>query len=213
MRDLEYGTVKLFDNRPGKRFGFLCVINDNGQTGEELFFHYNNGQFVDVKDATIVFIGPIMQKDTRLATPAKGDTIAFRRAPAAKGDVASPWTYGKLIAAARHKLSSLPFYRVVKISSYYGKNDTTPIWEGRSISELSAKHPKQRRFNRTIDSLEAGTADGGDMYWHFEIQQRQADGSWVVSKDPRVFLCCVPRKVFSEHGSHTMAQGHCLHGN
>mgnify|MGYP001613302669 CR=1 FL=1 len=39
----ETGTVKWFDAREGKRFGFIKL-----ESGEELFFHFNDGQYIEV---------------------------------------------------------------------------------------------------------------------------------------------------------------------
>jgi hypothetical protein len=43
----EIGAVKFFDERPGKKFGFALVLDNDGYSiGEEIFFHYNEGEFV-----------------------------------------------------------------------------------------------------------------------------------------------------------------------
>lgn len=53
---MEYGTVKFFDEREGKKFGFVRVLDsDNMETGEELFFHYGDRSFVTLSGDDIVF--------------------------------------------------------------------------------------------------------------------------------------------------------------
>lgn len=94
---VEYGTVKYFDDRDGKQFGFMFVLDADGmRTEESLFFHFNDGKFVHNSGQ-----GPVLQGRTQiiagmhcpLATPCSGDKLVFKRKQSAKGEKASPWTY------------------------------------------------------------------------------------------------------------------------
>jgi cold shock CspA family protein len=89
---LEFGIVKFFNKHRGKNYGFLYVLDaDGNQTGEELFFHLNDGQSVsDNVFDTVYFDGghPIRRKP-----PRKGDKLGFLRGQNRKGDKACPWSY------------------------------------------------------------------------------------------------------------------------
>lgn len=217
---MEYGVVKFFDEREGKKFGFVRVLDGNGQeTGEELFFHYNDRSFAVSNGDDIVFTGNptklINGKGYTIPVPQKGDVLAFDRAFGHKGDKASPWTAKHVIESVERQLATRPVYRVTKFATYYGKSEEAVVWEGQNIIELSAKFRKEEPgFGRRhgYDVLDGGTADSGDMYWHFSIEKQQEDGSWQSAKDPRVFACCVPANLYRQY-SDGGRQPVCYHGN
>jgi hypothetical protein len=115
--ELEFGTVKFFDTRDNKRFGFVYVLDEEGnKTGEELFFHYGDGQFTAIDGGNIVFYSAGAQSSrpsmlgmampqVRLNYPEKGDRIAFTRGSGKGGkDKASPWTFASSYEASRKSL-------------------------------------------------------------------------------------------------------------
>lgn len=81
---METGTVKFFDNRDNKRFGFLSLDN-----GEEIFFHYNDGAAVKRGLGRVVFD----ERSGLSRDPRKGDRIAFERDRGRRGVKACPWTF------------------------------------------------------------------------------------------------------------------------
>jgi hypothetical protein len=213
---VEYGIVKFFKEE--KNFGFVTVLDASGApTNTELFFHNSNGHFLRVGDSQPDFryeTGTIVDGRVKHIKPvAKGDKIVFHRGRNDKGEKVAKWAHASQYDSIIKIIASRPVYRIVKSGTYYGKSEKGTVWQGQDIMELSAKHPLRDRFGRTSDSLDGGTADSGDMYWHFSIEQQLADGSWKSCDDPRVFLCCIPRHIFREHGSYTMDQGRCTHGN
>lgn len=111
---------------------------------------------------------------------------------------------------ARQPAPEQPTYRVVKHATYYGKSETTTLWEGKNIMVMSAALPKRERFGRVSDTLTDGSADGGDMHWYHAFERQMPDGTWQPCDDPRVFVCCVPRDTYHQHGT-GLGQDRCRH--
>jgi hypothetical protein len=94
-----YGVVKFYDNRIGRNYGFISVLNsDYEPTGKEIFFHYGDGRYPENNGQDSVFFGDNTTKIggqlVPLRTPKAGDMVVFSRTPG-KDDrpKASPWTY------------------------------------------------------------------------------------------------------------------------
>lgn len=95
---VEYGIVEFFDNRDGKKFGFIRVLDGmSNETGEEIFFHRNDFMFANNDGARVCFCDYSEVSGTRdnpLRIPAKGDKVVFERKPGKGGKPkAHPWTY------------------------------------------------------------------------------------------------------------------------
>lgn len=101
----ETGTVKWFDAREGKQFGFIKLESE-----EEIFFHYNDGSGIEIcfnakrlpqralYEPYFVGQNTWVTKDGkshRLKHPQQGDILVFQRSPGqvGKGDKAKPWGY------------------------------------------------------------------------------------------------------------------------
>ena len=80
---MEIGTVKFFDSRDNKRFGFIDV---NG--GGEIFFHFNDGENIEAGGDEPRFCGGKLNKE-----PKKGDVVIFERKSGYKGPKAAPWGF------------------------------------------------------------------------------------------------------------------------
>jgi cold shock CspA family protein len=84
---MQHGTVKMFDGRGHKMFGF--IVPDHGN--REVFFHYNNGMAVaprkEGKDEPRLVEG-------NLRMPLKGDHVVFEAEDAPKGPKAKAWAFG-----------------------------------------------------------------------------------------------------------------------
>jgi cold shock CspA family protein len=205
MLDLEHGIVKFFDDRDGKKFGFLKVLDEDGrETGEEVFFHFNDGQFVDIVGGDCIeFIGRTAKNGLYLVHPQVGDKLAFDRA-SGKGnrDKACPWTYA---AAYDHCVRMLtePRYRVVRVTKlgFGGIGDSSEvIWEGQGADELTARYPIRVR-NGMLDNPLAHSTNfdaGSTTRYLFEVWMDDdvADspydqpgvfvpGGWSECADPR----------------------------
>ena len=210
MLELEHGVVTHFDGRHGKEFGFLEVINPDGsKTSEKLFFHFNDGQFVEIvaEENDIEFVGTVFPGNDlplwRMGNPPVGMKLAFKRAPGNDGrEKASPWTYAEAYDKRVQALFE-PHYRVVKVTKlgYSGFGDTSEaIWEGRGADKLSRDFDVRIRGDILDDPL-ADTVDfvaGSTTRYLFErwdiaagiygVSDPQGGqrGSWNKCHDPRV---------------------------
>jgi cold shock CspA family protein len=195
---IEYGIVKFF--KDDKKFGFVTVLDANGDpTSTELFFHYNNGHFLREGTSEPDFryeTGTMVDGRVKhIKEPQKGDKVVFVRGSSAKGDKVAKWGSAAQYDSIIECIANRPVYRLVRSGSNYGQDASGIVWQGQDISDLSAEHPKYLRYGKVCDSIEAGSADSGDMYWHFSIERQLPDGSWKSCNDPRVFLCCLPRHI------------------
>jgi len=94
----EIGMVKVFFSQADRRYGFMRVLDASGKpTGEEVFFHYDGGEFVT---AGPQFSGSSVRSEDgilqRLNQPWKGDLLVFDRLCVAGRDRAQPWSYQDL---------------------------------------------------------------------------------------------------------------------
>jgi hypothetical protein len=94
VSEVELATVLWFNSQ--KRFGFA-----KDQMGREIFFHFNDGRFVEVEAKKLVFGKATRSFNIKgvvpsipLADPRAGDVILFVRFAGSKGrPKASPWVY------------------------------------------------------------------------------------------------------------------------
>lgn|SRR2546429_2750871 len=106
------GTVKFFDSRPGKRYGFI-VREDGG----EIFFHFEGGEFMKMGIEEPIFTGSstvVKGGETlRLREPQKGDVLVFQ-IDSSRGEriKASPWCYASSYDRLAAKMTTLPVYRL-----------------------------------------------------------------------------------------------------
>lgn len=221
---VEYGIVKFFDEREGKRFGFLIVLDEEGNpTGEkDIFFHYNDGQFVNNDGETPVFNGSTRQKNgqpVRLRAPQKDDRLVFMRSSGNKGDKACPWGFAETWDKHNEWLASRPTVRVVRqqqdlFSRPDGSWETSIVWEGQNTLELSAVHPKREYTSygkrRIHDDLGHSSIEDGYVVSNYSFEVLK-DGEWKPCRDPRVMLCCIPQNVFRKHASYGLRQERCYH--
>lgn len=203
MLELEFGIVKFFDERDGKKFGFLIVLDEDGQrTEEEIFFHFNDGQFVEIKGGEITFIGPVFTNGLRMWHPQAGEKLAFGRSPGRNDhDKACPWTYANAYGNRVSKLTE-PYYRVTEVTKYgYGDDRDTRkvIWEGQGSNEMSRQYPIRVLSDKLDDPLaqSANLPAGSTTHYLFEVwvsedvadgqegEAIQIPGRWEPCDDPR----------------------------
>lgn len=96
---IETGIVKFFDGRDNKRFGFIVL-----ESGEEIFFHYNDGMIAAAGESCLVWYTPNRNSRTALDYPKSGERLYFQRAKGSKGPKASPWTSEKYYKEALEDL-------------------------------------------------------------------------------------------------------------
>lgn len=177
MLELEYGVVNFFDDRDGKKFGFLKVLDeDNKETGEEVFFHFNDGQFVGIVGGDCIeFVGRVFAENgLHMWHPKVGDKLAFDRNPGKDGrEKASPWTYAEGYDNRVRELTE-PYFRVTKVTKlgYGGPGDSSDVvWEGRGADALSGEYPIRVPSGNLNDPLARSVnfAAGSTTRYLFEV--------------------------------------------
>jgi cold shock CspA family protein len=86
VNQMQRGTVKFFDSREHKLFGF--IIPDSG-TGS-IFFHFNNGMKVAPRKRSDI-MPPLVTGDMRM--PKKGDYVVFESEDARRGPKVRVWAF------------------------------------------------------------------------------------------------------------------------
>lgn len=189
---METGTVKFFNNNPGKLFGFLLTLQG------EVFFHFNNG--CGVRPPVRGFDKPFLVSDDNrnLPMPKKGDRLVFERGVGKKGPKADSWAFEEDYKRAQLK-PGIPSTDV-----------NAPAHDGFSWNELEAvaggifglmqcipAASKQLNLtNEQIGIFLRNTPDGkkGEELWK-EFRRRQAD----KGGDEYTFITFM-REVLSEAG-------------
>ncbi|QQG42261.1 MAG: cold shock domain-containing protein [Candidatus Woesebacteria bacterium] len=190
---METGTVKWFDAREGKKFGFVTA-----EDGKEIFFHYNDGRpiQVNVTKRRVEFSDqPTFQtKDgvRRLRDPKPGDKIVFVRTQGYKGDKASPWSFKSIHDKAIDQIAKLPeptVYRALETMNNVGDVAGEPkvLWEGSDLEALLAKYPvPSGRQSPGSDPLIPYYSDSDNI---FEIRhwfEKKVGEIWEQCPDPRL---------------------------
>lgn len=181
----EIGTVKFFDSRRDKRFGFIRL-----ESGEEIFFHYNDGEFIEAGNNSPKFSGKttivLNRKVRHLPDPRKGDILVFERDDGRKGPKASPWGYYSYWLEVGEKIANRPLYRVIRITTNDfkdGEKSERVIWQGEDLDALSREYPPSEIFE--ADFLKHHEIEDGWVRFDFRFERQKEDGAWEVCKDPR----------------------------
>lgn len=196
---MENGTIKFFDSRNNKRYGFIAVDG-----GGEIFFHYNDGQNFDGQnfgvthgDQVVKFVGGRLG-----AEPKKGDRVMFDIVPGSKGrQKASPWGFENEYERAYNRRANAhrregnegsacedctvreaeaadTVYRVlgVKYDSLVAQSTPEVFFVGRLVA-LCWKY--QRTSNPDIDPLFRDTKGYSLLF------ERKDGAEWKQCDDPR----------------------------
>jgi hypothetical protein len=198
MLELEIGEVRSFN--AGKLFGFVEVLDEEGQkTGEQLFFHFNNGAFVDTFGDDIQFVGRTITVNGRTSPmwyPSVGEKLAFDRGTDNRGrECAERWTYAEAYQNRVRKLTE-PFYRVIWVLGIDGDEFEYLFWEGQG--HMTAQYPVRVLDGRLNDPLASSInpETGSTNRYYFQVwvpedtaeDQRgitQIPGYWERCDDPR----------------------------
>jgi len=198
---MERGTVKFFDSRDNKRFGFIRL-----ESGEEIFFHFNDGEHFtnDGEDPVFTGSGERTGKDRQryvLRDPKKGDELVFERGLGSEDrDKACPWGYGNTYDKYVEWLENRPVFRLVKETTNrfgeynHGKKpvvEQETLWEGQNILELSTEFPRPRDHRRDLHVNLTQIEDG--LIQFYSWFEKLVDGEWVKCDDPRIFETELPR--------------------
>lgn len=189
---IEQGEVKFFDNRNGKRFGFLIVHEGGVPTEEEIWFHFNDGEFIVAGGKDPKFSGKATSehegKTARLRDPKRGEVLVFQRSLGRKGDKASPWGYLPNWQEAEEIIANRPMYRVFKHQGFRGeyKSDPEILWEGSDLEELLKKYPLPTgsRSPGADPLISFWSHDDGPESKHW-FERQEKDEPWERCDDPR----------------------------
>jgi len=118
------GVVASYN--PQKGYGFLRLE----ETGEEIFFHINDGRSPKVKGGQI----ELSSRGKQLMTPIQGEVIVFQRTMDPRGPRAIRWTYRTLYEHTLRTIRSGPLmYRAREVVILPGADVASAprtTWEG-----------------------------------------------------------------------------------
>ncbi len=182
---IEQGTVKFFDVREPKRFGFLKL-----ESGEEIFFHYHD-QVVGGRSL-----------GWEQTFPKPGDVIFFVRSNGQRGTKASPWVTAENVHLLRREVEvqarsswfsrtyvperrsapvpTIRYRLMVQVShpSTGHKDEPKPLWEGTNLKDPSLKVHWDAKYDRPTFSC----SDFDSRKWW----ERKDGETWLVCYDPTV---------------------------
>lgn len=197
------GIVKFFDSRDGKQYGFLVVDDEladgtpSYRGGEEIFFHFNDGEFIVAGGKEPRFNGQHKRQTSQgtrvLRIPEKDDVIVFSTRSGRDNRIkASPWSFLSLYERAAKAIAERPVYRVLEGSGDWGKSpspekpDGARIkWQGSDLEALMKLFPIPVGRSPSADPLLSfwSSDDGFEVRRWWEKQN--VDGSWTQCPDPR----------------------------
>ena len=194
---LHYGRV-ISSSRGG---GFCLALTHGHGSRTRVFLHRDNGCDVEVVNNRAVFREG---NRGRIALPAVGDSVAFYMRPSERGFEATEWTYASWWKAAERRTRKHSIWRICKlhVGNASGILHYKTIWEGDNIMAMSVRFPR-------VDGVEAYDSLSGKKY---EIQHWDGAKWLLVHKDPRKWICCVPRSEYLKHGDREQSQPPCTHG-
>lgn len=162
----ERGQVKFFDNRITKHFGFIEL-----PTGEEIFFHHNDGAAVKIGPD-----GPVLCREMLVREPRKSDILLFERAKNRKGSKAFPWLFADDWDRAEKEIAVRPTYRFVCEQGRFRGSHKSFLWEGKYLPDLIAR----------FGSLELSFQQRGDVWTRHWFEIKQIAGWVKIDFDPRL---------------------------
>jgi len=187
---METGTVKFFNAQQGKRFGFVRT-----ESGEELFFHFNDGEFIIPgkvqpefsEKAQMTIKGQLRS----LRDPQRDDIVIFNRKRGSGGWIASPWGYKSHYERALEiiaKRSAPTIYRVLETMNNLGKQPGEPkvLWEGSDLDDLFIRYPvPSGRQSPSADPLLPYWSDTDNIFEVRRWFERKTEVGWEQCPDPR----------------------------
>jgi len=178
---METARVKFFN--AAKKYGFLKLDD-----GEELFFHFNDGEFIIAGEKKPKFSGRaklvIRRKPRGLKDPGRDDFIVFYRSTGSKGPIASPWGFQSHYARAEAVIKARVRVKYRVLLSYLTPNtseyDKPRVkWEGYDLQDKELKrvwHPVHER-----STFSCGDFDSKKWFERWDESAKK----WVECSDPR----------------------------
>lgn len=121
--DVIHGEVTFFDNRDGKKFGFIKSDSIDGR----IFFHFSAG--LNVVAGTNDWSSGT---DAPYREPVPGDIVALHTWRNRKGLYAMYWCLDEEIQAIEAEIRNRPMFRLIQQThSYWAPEVTTEIWRGK----------------------------------------------------------------------------------
>ncbi|HSW81332.1 MAG TPA: hypothetical protein VLG40_02960 [Candidatus Saccharimonas sp.] len=172
------------------------MLDEYGQlTDEEIFFRLKDGEFVEVVDGELQFIGSVFpQNGMHMPYPNAGERLAFGRDLGKDGRTkACPWTLREAYDNRRRKLAE-PYYRVTRVTRLgrHHSEQLNVIWEGQGADALSTEYPIQVLDGKLVDPLARSVHPDGYVATHYTFNvwvghtaPEQGEGYWGEWMDPR----------------------------
>lgn len=187
VSEMKKGIVKWFNVQ--KRFGFLTVEGEKN----DLFFHFNDGYFIDPGKDKPVFSSATKVRDQRvypLRDPKQGEEIIFEESKNAQGPIAKPWGYYSTWVKAEEWIKAHPapppiVYRVLATMNNVGEPEGEPTvgWEGDNLEQLRRQYP--RNSHRDDRFLSFWADSDGIFETHHRWEKKNEAGAWEPCADPR----------------------------
>lgn len=172
---METGTVKFFDSRDNKRFGFIRKDN-----GEEVFFHFNDGQCIVPGN-----FEPGFEEGRVTREPRKGDVVVFNEKSARKGNKASPWSYADDYEQAKKEcrpvhdaaaLQTYPFlFEVLKKANPYDNGGAFSVTNA-ELTTYVLNQKGMHRFRTGENTTFYAVVKQGDGQW--AVQELRSESWW-----------------------------------
>lgn len=191
MSTVVFAKVKWFNSANDKRYGFLML-----EDGREVFFHFNDGQFVEPGEKEPQFTGSPKRvhngKTYRLKDPLAEDEVVCVLSEGSRGPKAFPWSTKPIWDLAQGVIDKRPIYRVLKTMNAIGHDSGTPeiLWQGTDLSEALRKFPLPTgRQSPSADPLLSYWRDTDEIFevrrWWEAKAQNAPDDAWERCDDPR----------------------------
>jgi hypothetical protein len=143
---MERGRVLRFS--AVDRYGFLET-----SSGERLFFHANDGQFIYAGDVRPEFVGHVIVRECVgrfVPDPQPGDELVFQRsAPSGPLPKAMPWGYARFAERAQKRLKRRGPPRRYRLRMSFRKRSTEvfgpygTFWEGSNVLDIARQFPRE----------------------------------------------------------------------
>ena len=192
---MEQGIVVYFNDKPGKKFGFISV----GEKKDRIFFHMDYGRnFIPGIDAPQFSYTAIKRE------PKESERVIFIRMSGKKGAIAYHWGFFDEYAWLIMNERELIYRAMIEEAAKGILKKPQIIWGEGTIHQLNAKYPfnfsttlggRVRNFFES-DCLPSAAKDK-KTFW-FEYKNK--DGEWFRCTDPRLITAAKHTRMEEKNG-------------